>query len=178
MDPIRRAVRACARYGSMGLNPMDAPVGVTIACREWCTYLCEDGMRIGICAEVSSWRRISSWRRMSPDSLIPHAKASGQYLNDVLAKIEAMKAGYQEAILLDDHGHVCEGTGENIHIVTAREIVTPGHHSSILDCIPAADRATRRRLWFHRGLLGRALWSARARGLRGLGDSKNQCHRV
>src|SRR5580693_4719997 len=116
-------------YGSMGLNPMDAPVEVTIACWEWATYLGEEGTRNGIRAKVSSWWRIS------PDSLIPHAKASGQYLNNVLAKIESMKAGYQEAILLDDHGHVCEGTGENIYIVAGGEIVTPGHHNSILDGI-------------------------------------------
>ncbi len=116
-------------YGSMGLNPMDAPVDVTIACWEWGTYLGEDGMRNGIRAKVSSWRRIS------PDSLIPHAKASGQYLNNVLAKIESLKAGYQEAILLDDNGHVCEGTGENVYIVAGGEIVTPGHHNSILDGI-------------------------------------------
>jgi branched-chain amino acid aminotransferase len=116
-------------YGSMGLNPMDAPVDVTIACWEWGTYLGEEGMRNGIRAKVSSWRRIS------PDSLIPHAKASGQYLNSVLAKVESLKSGYQEAILLDDHGHVCEGTGENIYIVAAGEIVTPGHHNSILDGI-------------------------------------------
>ena len=116
-------------YGSMGLNPMEAPVDVTIACWEWGTYLGEDGMANGIRAKVSSWRRIS------PDSLIPHAKASGQYLNNVLAKVESMKAGYQEAILLDGHGHVCEGTGENIYIVAGGEIVTPGHHNSILDGI-------------------------------------------
>jgi branched-chain amino acid aminotransferase len=79
--------------------------------------------------------KVSSWRRISPDSLIPHAKASGQYLNNVLAKVESMKSGYQEAILLDEGGHVCEGTGENIYIVTGGEIVTPGHHNSILDGI-------------------------------------------
>jgi branched-chain amino acid aminotransferase len=116
-------------YGSMGLNPMDAPVDVTIACWEWATYLGEEGMRNGIRAKVSSWRRIS------PDSLIPNAKASGQYLNNVLAKVESMNAGYQEAILLDDHGHVCEGTGENIYMLAGGEIVTPGHHNSILDGI-------------------------------------------
>jgi branched-chain amino acid aminotransferase len=77
----------------------------------------------------------SSWRRISPDSLIPHAKASGQYLNSVLAKVESVKAGYEEAILLDDHGHVCEGTGENIYIVRDGEISTPGQHNSILDGI-------------------------------------------
>ena len=116
-------------YGSMGLNPMDAPVDVTIACWEWATYLGEEGTRNGIRAKVSSWRRIS------PDSLIPQAKASGQYLNSVLAKVESMNAGYQEAILLDDQGFVCEGTGENIYILARGEIVTPGHHNSILDGI-------------------------------------------
>lgn len=116
-------------YGSMGLNPTEAPVDVTIACWEWGTYLGDEGKLNGVRAKVSSWRRIS------PDSLIPHAKASGQYLNNVLAKVESLKTGYQEAILLDDHGHVCEGTGENIYIVTGGEIVTPGHHNSILDGI-------------------------------------------
>ena len=61
--------------------------------------------------------KLSSWRRIPHDALIPHAKASGQYLNSVLAKIEASKAGYQEAILLDSHGFVCEGSGENIYVV-------------------------------------------------------------
>src|SRR5438270_6047541 len=116
-------------YGSMGLNPMDAPVDVPIACWEGATYLGEEGTRNGIRAKVSSWRRIS------PDSLIPQAKASGQYLNSVLAKVESMNAGYQEAILLDDQGFVCEGTGENIYILARGEIVTPGHHNSILDGI-------------------------------------------
>ena len=67
----------------MGLNPLEAPVDVTIACWEWGAYLGEEGKRSGVRAKVSSWRRIS------PDSLIPHAKASGQYLNSVLAKIES-----------------------------------------------------------------------------------------
>jgi branched-chain amino acid aminotransferase len=116
-------------YGSMGLNPMEAPVDVAIACWEWGTYLGEEGMRHGVRAKVSSWRRIS------PDSLIPHAKASGQYLNNVLAKVEALKSDYDEAILLDDHGHVCEGTGENVYVVRGGEIATPGQHNSILDGI-------------------------------------------
>ena len=116
-------------YGTMGLNPLDAKVDVTIACWEWGTYLGEEGMRNGVRAKVSSWRRIS------PDSLVPHAKASGQYLNNVLAKVEAVKSDYDEAILLDDHGRVCEGTGENIYVVREGEIATPGQHNSILDGI-------------------------------------------
>jgi branched-chain amino acid aminotransferase len=116
-------------YGQMGLNPLDAPVDVTIACWAWGAYLGEEGKRRGIRAKVSSWERIS------PRSLIPHAKASGQYLNSVLAKVESLKAGYEEAILLDEHGHVCEGTGENLYIVRDGEISTPGQHNSILDGI-------------------------------------------
>jgi branched-chain amino acid aminotransferase len=116
-------------YGQMGLNPLEAPVDVTIACWEWGAYLGEAGKRDGVRAKVSSWRRIS------PDSLIPHAKASGQYLNSVLAKVESLKSGYDEAILLDDHGHVCEGTGENVYIVRDGVIATPGQNNSILDGI-------------------------------------------
>ncbi|HEV2980396.1 MAG TPA: branched-chain amino acid transaminase [Solirubrobacteraceae bacterium] len=116
-------------YGQMGLNPLEAPVDVAIACWEWGSYLGETGKRDGVRAKVASWRRIS------PDSLIPHAKASGQYLNSVLAKVESLKAGYEEAILLDAHGHVCEGTGENVYIVRDGQIATPGQHNSILDGI-------------------------------------------
>jgi branched-chain amino acid aminotransferase len=116
-------------YGQMGLNPLEAPVDVSIAVWEWGAYLGEEGKRSGIRAKVSSWRRIS------PESLIPTAKASGQYLNSVLAKIESQKAGYEEAILLDDHGRVCEGTGENIFVVWEGRIITPPAASSILDGI-------------------------------------------
>jgi branched-chain amino acid aminotransferase len=116
-------------YGSMGLNPLDSCVDVTIACWEWGKYLGDEGAEKGVRAKVSSWRRIS------PDSLIPHAKASGQYLNSVLAKVEVVKSGYDEAILLDDHGYVCEGTGENIYVVRDGTIATPGQSNSILDGI-------------------------------------------
>jgi branched-chain amino acid aminotransferase len=113
----------------MGLNPLEAPVDVTIAVWEWGAYLGEEGKRSGIRAKVSSWRRIS------PASLIPPAKACGQYLNSVLAKIESQKAGYEEAILLDDTGRVCEGSGENIFVVWEGRIVTPPPAASILDGI-------------------------------------------
>jgi branched-chain amino acid aminotransferase len=116
-------------YGTMGLFPLDAPVDVAIAVWEWGSYLGDEGKRNGVRAKISSWRRIS------PDSLIPHAKASGQYLNSVLAKIEVHKAGYEEAILLDDHGHVNEGSGENIFVVRDGTIYTPPQTASILDGI-------------------------------------------
>ncbi len=132
----RNGLRACyirplafRGYGTMGLFPLESPVDVTIAAWPWGAYLGDAGKRDGIRAKVSSWRRIS------PDSLIPAAKATGQYLNSVLAKIESHKAGYQEAILLDDHGHVCEGSGENVFVVRDGAITTPPLSASILDGI-------------------------------------------
>jgi branched-chain amino acid aminotransferase len=116
-------------YGQMGLNPLEAPVDVTIAVWEWGAYLGEEGKRNGVRGRVSSYRRISH------DSLVPHSKACGQYLNSVLAKIESMKAGYEEAILLDDKGHVSEGTGENVFVVRDGVIATPPQTASILDGI-------------------------------------------
>jgi branched-chain amino acid aminotransferase len=116
-------------YGEMGLYAPTAPVDMIVAVWPWGAYLGEEGKRNGIRAKVSSWRRIS------PDSLIPHAKASGQYLNSILAKTEAAKAGYDEAILLDQSGVVCEGSGENVFLVRDGELVTPGHTASILDGI-------------------------------------------
>lgn len=116
-------------YGQMGLNPLDCEVSVSIAVWPWGAYLGEDSASRGVRAKVSSWRRISS------DSLIPHAKASGQYLNSVLAKVESVKAGYQESILLDAHGMVCEGTGENIYIVREGVVLTPPQTAGILDGI-------------------------------------------
>jgi branched-chain amino acid aminotransferase len=116
-------------YGLMGLNPLDCEVSVSIAAWPWGAYLGEQAAVEGVRAKVASWRRISS------DSLIPHAKASGQYLNSVLAKIEATKAGYQESILLDSRGFVSEGTGENIFVVRDGQIVTPPQTAGILDGI-------------------------------------------
>jgi branched-chain amino acid aminotransferase len=114
-------------YGPMGLNPLDNPVEAMVAVWEWGAYLGEEGKRNGVRGRVSSYRRISS------DSLIPHAKACGQYLNSVLAKIESLKAGYEEAILLDDKGYVCEGSGENIFVVKDGVISTPPQAAAILD---------------------------------------------
>ena len=116
-------------YGSMGLFPLTVDVDVTIAVWEWGLYLGEDGKRDGIRAKISSWRRIS------PETLIPYAKAGGQYLNSILAKVEAHNAGYDEAILLDHVGNVCEGTGENIFVVRDGVIATPPMTSSILEGI-------------------------------------------
>jgi branched-chain amino acid aminotransferase len=111
----------------MGLYAQTAPVDVAVAVWPWGSYLGEEGKRQGVRAKVSSWRRIS------PAGLIPHAKATGQYLNSILAKTETARAGYEEAIMLDERGFVCEGSGENIFLVRDGAIVTPPHAASILD---------------------------------------------
>ncbi len=116
-------------YGSMGLFPLSVQVDVTIAVWEWGLYLGEEGKRDGVRGKISSWRRIS------PNALMPHAKAGGQYLNSILAKVEAHNAGYDEAILLDHRGDVCEGTGENIFVIRDGVIATPPMSSSILEGI-------------------------------------------
>jgi branched-chain amino acid aminotransferase len=133
---VRNGLRSCyirpivyRGHGPMGLDPLRNPVEVSIAVWEWGAYLGDEGKTRGIRAKVSSWRRISS------ESLIPHAKACGQYLNSVLAKVEVSHAGYEEAILLDDQGHVCEGTGENVFLVRDGQIATPPQTASILDGI-------------------------------------------
>ncbi len=118
-------------YGEMGLFPLNTPVEVVVAVWPWGAYLGEEGQKHGIRAKVASWRR------MSGDSLIPQAKACGQYLNSILAKVESAKAGYDEAILLDEHGHVSEGSGENIFVVRDGAISTPDASSSILEGITA-----------------------------------------
>jgi branched-chain amino acid aminotransferase len=112
--------------GPMGLNPLDCPVDVFIAVWEWGAYLGDEGKQRGVRGKVSSWRRIGA------DAVIPAAKATGQYLNSVLAKVEATKAGYEECILLDQRGMLCEGTGENLFVIKDGVIATPGFASAIL----------------------------------------------
>jgi branched-chain amino acid aminotransferase len=118
--------------GPMGLYPLDCPVDVMIAVWAWGAYLGDEGKQKGVRAKVSSWRRISS------DALIPTAKAGGQYLNSILAKIEADKTGYEEAILLDSRGYVCEGTGENLFLVKGGTVHTPGFANDILEGVNRA----------------------------------------
>ncbi len=113
-------------YGEMGLNPAGAPVEVAIAVWSWGAYLGEEGQRNGIRAKTSSFCRIS------PNVLPPIAKCTGQYANSILAKLEALNAGYDEAIMLDHRGFVSEGPGENIFMVADGVIYTPPEHASIL----------------------------------------------
>ena len=123
-------------YGTMGVNPMQAKVEVAIAAWPWGAYLGAEAAAAGIRAKVASWRRMPS------DALIPEAKASGQYLNSVLAKIEAQHGGYEEAILLDSRGFVSEGSGENLFIVRNGALATPSSSAGSLEGITRASVIT------------------------------------
>ena len=106
-------------YGEMGVNPLPAPVKVSIACWPWGAYLGDDGHSNGV------RMKISSWHRHDPNAMPTAAKGTGMYLNSGLAKIEALKAGYDEAILLGPDGRLSECSGENLFIVRNGVIITP-----------------------------------------------------
>ena len=109
-------------YGEMGLNPLPCAVNVSIACWPWGAYLGDEGMRSGV------RMKISSWQRHDPNAMPPAAKGTGIYINSSMAKVEALKAGYDEAILLTPQGYVAECTGENIFVVKRRR----DHHAAAL----------------------------------------------
>lgn len=105
--------------GEMGVNPEKNPVDVSIAVWAWGAYLGEEALRSGVRMTVSSWRR------HDPNIIPPQAKVTGAYLNSSMAKLEAVRAGFDEAIMLNPQGYVSEATGENIFIVKNGEIFTP-----------------------------------------------------
>lgn len=113
--------------GSMGLNPAGATVHTVIAAWEWGAYLGEEGIANGIRVAVSSWRRIG------PNSFMPDAKGTGGYMNSVLAKTAAIRAGYDEALLLNDAGLIAEGSGENLFMVRNGIVHTPPTSAGALD---------------------------------------------
>jgi branched-chain amino acid aminotransferase len=113
-------------YGEMGLYPLKAPVDCAIAVWPWGAYLGEEGIKHGIRAKVSSIQSLDA------NSIPPAAKACGQYLNSILAKVEATEAGYDEAVMLNRHGFVTQGSGENIFCVRGGVISTPPLAAGIL----------------------------------------------
>lgn len=115
--------------GSIGLNPAGASVHTAVAAWNWGAYLGEEGMRNGIRVTVSSWRRIDA------NALIPDAKGTGAYLNSILARTEAARAGYDEAIMLTNTGFVSEGSGENVFVIRNGAVTTPPVADGILDGI-------------------------------------------
>jgi branched-chain amino acid aminotransferase len=116
-------------YGEMGLNPLPCPVNVSVAVWPWGAYLGDDGIANGV------RMKISSWQRHGVNSMPPAAKGTGMYINSSMAKIEAIKAGYDEAILLSPQGYISECTGENIFVVKDEVIYTPPVSAGALEGI-------------------------------------------
>ncbi|MBT4038306.1 MAG: branched-chain amino acid transaminase [Actinobacteria bacterium] len=116
-------------YGEMGLNPIPCDVDVSIATWPWGSYLGQDGIKNGV------RMMISSWQRHDANAMPPAAKGCGHYINSQMAKVQAIKAGYDEAILLSPQGNVSECTGENLFIVSGGTIITPPTSAGALEGI-------------------------------------------
>ena len=116
-------------YGTMGVDPTGAPIDVMIAVWPWDAYLGADALDKGV--DVG----ISSWRQRSNNALPPAVKSSASYMNSILAKLEAKSHGYTEAIMLNEAGMVCEGTGENLFIVRDGVLSTPPLSDGVLEGI-------------------------------------------
>jgi branched-chain amino acid aminotransferase len=113
-------------YGDIGVNPLNNPIDVYIACWVWGKYLGEEALAEGV--DVC----ISSWNRLAPNTLPAMAKAGANYMNSQLIKMEALTNGYSEGIALDTAGYVSEGSGENIYVVRDGKILTPPIGNSVL----------------------------------------------
>ncbi len=105
--------------GTMGLYPGENPIRVSIITWGWESYLGKEGLKQGIRA------KISSFTRHHVNIMMTKTKTCGNYVNSILAKLEVVKAGYDEAIMLDTEGYVCEATGENIFIIRDKVLKTP-----------------------------------------------------
>ncbi|MFM7686484.1 MAG: branched-chain amino acid transaminase [Actinomycetota bacterium] len=116
-------------YGEMGLNTLPCRVDVAIACWPWGAYLGDDAVEKGV------RMKISSWTRHDHNTMPPAAKTVGNYVNSSLAKVEALKAGYDEAIMLAPSGLVAECTGENIFVSRNGVILTPPLSAGALEGI-------------------------------------------
>ena len=116
-------------YGVMGVDPSGAPTDVIIACWPWDSYLGADALEKGVAVGVSSWRQ------RSINAIPPAVKATASYFNSILAKLEAKAHGYVEAIMLNEDGKVCEGTGENLFIVRDGILSTPPLSDGVLEGI-------------------------------------------
>ena len=118
--------------GPMGLGALTNPTRVAIITWKWGAYLGDEGLKNGIRA------KISSFARNHVNAAMVKGKIVGQYVNSILAKREALAAGYQEAIMLDTTGHVSECSGENLFLVRDGVVYTPPFDSSILGGITRA----------------------------------------
>ena len=155
-------------YGEMGLNTLPCEVDVAIACWPWGAYLGDDAVSKGV------RMKISSWTRHDHNTMPPLSKTTGNYVNSSLAKVEALKAGYDEAIMLNPDGLVSECTGENIFAARRGVLITPPvvggraarHHAGLGDDDRARPRlrGARRRPLAQRPLRRRGDVRVRHRG--------------
>lgn len=116
-------------YGVMGVDPTGASVDVAIAAWPWESYLGADALEYGVSVGVSSWRQRSN------NAIPPSMKSTASYMNSILAKLEAKEHGYAEAVMLNEAGLVCEGTGENLFIVRDGILSTPPLSDGLLEGI-------------------------------------------
>ncbi len=116
-------------YGKMGLNPQGAPIQVAIAVWPWGSYLGEEGLKKGVRTTITDWKKITE------EIMPPHSKTVANYANSILAKLDALDRGYDEAILLNLDGNIAEGPGENIFIVENGKLITPPITSNVLEGI-------------------------------------------
>jgi branched-chain amino acid aminotransferase len=123
-------------YGEMGLNTLPCRVDVAIACWPWGAYLGDDAVSKGV------RMKISSWTRHDHNTMPPAAKTVGNYVNSSLAKVEALKAGYDEAIMLAPNGLVAECTGENIFVSRHGVLLTPPLSAGALEGITQSSVST------------------------------------
>lgn len=123
-------------YGEMGLNTKPCSVDVAIACWPWGAYLGDQAVTKGV------RMKISTWLRHDHNAMPPAAKTTGNYVNSSLAKVEALNAGYDEAIMLNPAGLVSECTGENIFVVRHGRLVTPPLSAGALEGITQSTVAT------------------------------------
>ncbi len=116
-------------YGEMGLNTIPCSIDVAIACWPWGAYLGDDAASKGVRLKTSSWTRHDH------NTMPPASKTTGNYVNSTLAKVEALKAGYDEALMLAPNGLIAECSGENVFVVRKGKLITPPTSAGALEGI-------------------------------------------
>lgn len=128
--------------GAMGLGARNNQLHVVIAAWKWGSYLGDEGMERGVRLKVSSFVR------QHPNAALQRAKVVGHYVNSILARYEANDDGFDEALMLDHHGYVAEGTGENVFVIKHGQVMTP----PVLNILPGITRATVLEILRHEGV--------------------------
>jgi branched-chain amino acid aminotransferase len=129
-------------HGAMGLGARNNPVHVVVAAWKWGAYLGEEGLAKGVRL------RTSSFTRNHPNAALSRAKVVGHYVNSIMARYEATADGFDEALMLDNHGFVAEGTGENVFAIKNGVVKTP----SVSNILPGITRRSVIEILAHEGI--------------------------